>query len=241
MPPSQTKRASFPALRFPEEPDLDSRTKRGLMHSTASQPQAFPVCSSCHPWPCGRPSRPPRWGMTPTTTTVALSPSSFSRKEGDPMMRHDETTATRRPSTHPLRRLHWPVPTARKVASVMGQGAHRAGQRLQTSAAGSGIPPPGDWTSGSVALAIGRGSCGTSLVYRLRPCSAFPACSCPLQLSPPGQLDDPRTLLPVLPGCARDFLVRCMAHSHFPASNHWLSITSINSRCCPHMTLRFYA
>ena len=148
---------------------------------------------------------------------VALSPSSL-RKEGDPMMRHDETIATRRQSIHPLCRPHWPVPTARKGESVTWEDAPRAGHRFQTITDGSGIPPHGDWTSGSLALAIGRGSCGTSLAYRLRPFSAFPTCYFPLWLSHPGRLGDPRTLLPVLPGSARDFIVRLTAHSPVPTS-----------------------
>ena len=132
------------------------------------------------------------------------------------MVPHDETTASRRQSTHPHSLPHWSVPTARKDESVMGQGALRAGQRFQTIAAGSGIAPHGDWTSGSLALALGCGSCGASLASRLRPFSALLACSCPLRLSPPGQPGDPRTLLPVLPGSARDFIVRLTAHSHVP-------------------------
>jgi hypothetical protein len=128
------------------------------------------------------------------------------------MMRHDETKTSRRQSTHPQSPPHWSVPTARKGESVTWEDALRAGHRFQTIADGSGIAPHGDWTSGSLALARGCGSCGTSLAYRLRPFSAFPTCCFPLLLSHPGQLGDPRTLLPVLPGSARDFIVRCMAH-----------------------------
>jgi hypothetical protein len=129
------------------------------MHHTALQPQANLTGSSCHPLPCGRPSRPPWWGVTPTTTMVALSPSSL-RKEGDPVVRHDETTVTGRQSTHPQSPPHWSVPSARKVGNVSWEGVPRAGQRFQTIAAGSGIAPHGDWTSSSLALAIGHGSCG---------------------------------------------------------------------------------
>jgi hypothetical protein len=67
------------------------------------------------------------------------------------MMRHDETIATRRQSIHPLCRLHWPVPTARKVESVTWEDAPRAGHRLQTLADGSGIAPHGDWVGWAAA------------------------------------------------------------------------------------------
>jgi hypothetical protein len=71
----------------------------------------------CLPSPCAWLSQVPWWGVAPTSTMQAPSPSS-SRKEGDPVVRHDETTVTRRQSTHPLCRPHWSVPTARKVEHV---------------------------------------------------------------------------------------------------------------------------
>jgi len=48
---------------------------------------------------------------------------------------------------------------------------------------------------------------------RLRTATAFPACYGPLWLSPPGKLGDPRTLLHVPPGCARDTTTRLTAHT----------------------------
>ena len=214
--PFPNEAGKFPCTSLSRALSLSARDKKGLTHCTASQPRTPPTGGSCHPWPCGRPSRPPWWGVIPTTTMVALSPSSL-RKEGDPMVRHDETKASRRQSTHPLCRPHWPVPTARKVGRVTWENAARAGHRSQTIADGSEIAPHGDWTSGSLALALGCGSCGTSLAYRLPPFSAFPTCCFPLLLSHPGRLGDPRTLLPVLPGSARDFIVRLMAHPSVPS------------------------
>src|SRR3989442_10772443 len=42
---------------------------------------------------------------------------------------------------------------------------------------------------------------------------AFPLCYFPLELSLPGRVDDPGTVLPVPPGSARDTLMRDMAHN----------------------------
>ena len=68
---------------------------------------------------------------------------------------------------------------------------------------------------GNSALAIGRGSCGTFLAYRFLPSSAFPTCCCPLPLSVPGRLDDPRTF----PSCSSSLRERYVsalngAHGH---------------------------
>ena len=41
--------------------------KRGLMHYAATQPMTIQDYSSCHPLPCGRPSRPPWWDVILTT------------------------------------------------------------------------------------------------------------------------------------------------------------------------------
>src|SRR5215217_1181916 len=52
----------------------------------------------------------------------------------------------------------------------------------------------GDWGSGSLALTLSRGSCG-SLSYTSSDNPAFPTCSCPRWLSPRGELGDPRSSL----------------------------------------------
>ena len=67
LPPSQTTRASFPACRFPEKHSFVIGKKRGFMHYAATQPMTLQEDFSCHPLPCGRPSRPPWWDVTSTT------------------------------------------------------------------------------------------------------------------------------------------------------------------------------
>ena len=60
------------------------------------------MSTTCAPSPCGRPSRPPRWIVTSTTTMGTPFPWR-SPSLGNPVFRHDETfRAQRRCLTHHL-------------------------------------------------------------------------------------------------------------------------------------------
>src|SRR4051812_13901048 len=70
----------------------------------------------------------------------------------------------------------------------------------------------GDWAASNPALAISRGPRGTP-PQTPGTAAAFPACSCPLPLSLPGEPGDPGTSFPVPPDCVGDTTKRLTAHT----------------------------
>jgi hypothetical protein len=100
------------------------------MHYAASQPMTIRPYSSCHPLPCGRPSRPPWWDVTPTTHydgSVTLPLARFRRSRGTSLR---YVLAPLRASTHPLRNLIGSLPRSR-IAPASGSCQCRAWHRLQ--------------------------------------------------------------------------------------------------------------
>ena len=57
----------FPSTSLSRETGPNSGNKPGLTQYAALQPTVNQACFPCHPLPCERPSRPPRWDVTPTT------------------------------------------------------------------------------------------------------------------------------------------------------------------------------
>src|SRR3954451_6635078 len=175
-------------------------------------PPTVDIVITCAPSPCDRLSRPPRQVVAPETTTGTPSPWG-SRPVGDPAVRPRRTCrARRRPPTHLLDRPRWAALRAREVARSHGSCPGMTRRRFQAPFRRVRTLTSGDWAASNPALAISRGPCGTP-PQTPGTTTAFPACSCPLPLSLPGQPGDPRTSFPVPPDCVGDTTKRLAAHT----------------------------
>src|SRR5215213_2355768 len=163
-----------------------------LRLSASRLPPCPPVADAWCPSPCGRLSRPPRWVVTPTTTTAPPWPWG-SRPVGHPAFPQSSTCErdVGAPSV-PLKEVVPPRPPGGGFARRPFRRAIRAAPP-QVRCGGCVLP-----SLETGVQAIRPSPCRAGLASpdptHLRAALAFPPCCCPPRLSPQGRVGDPEVI-----------------------------------------------
>jgi hypothetical protein len=173
---------------------------------------AFECPITWPPLPCGRLSRPPWSGVTPTTTTGPPSPIGLASRRrshvrpcctkqrdlGVPLISFNALTGHR----SLLRRLR-PLYSSRAAEPAPVSDVFPVDANFHLLEIGLQAIQPSPYHAGP----------SQHRPIRLDAACGFLACSCPLSLSGPGQPSDPRTSLRVPPGYAGNATRRLVAHN----------------------------